>query len=79
MQRLDHAGLVERERDTADRRPLFAALTDAGEQRLGEAGPTYAGAVHRHLTTFADAGEIDVVARVLRRALDAQGSQAIAL
>ena len=74
MQRLDHAGLVERERDTADRRPLFATLTAAGEQRLGEAGPTYAEAVHRHLTTFGDPGEIDVVSRVLRRALEAQAN-----
>jgi DNA-binding MarR family transcriptional regulator len=72
MQRLDHAGLVDRERDTADRRPLFATLTAAGEQRLGEAGPTYAEAVHRHLTTYAAPGEIEVVERVLRRALDAQ-------
>jgi DNA-binding MarR family transcriptional regulator len=72
MQRLDRAGLVERARDTADRRPLFATLTAAGEQRLAEAGPTYASAVHQHLTRFAEPGELDVVARVLRRALSAQ-------
>ena len=72
MQRLDRAGLVERARDTADRRPLFATLTTAGEKRLDEAGPTYAAAVNRHLTRFAEPGELDVVARVLRRALSAQ-------
>jgi len=75
MQRLDHAGLVDRERDTADRRPLFATVTPAGEQRLSEAAPTYASSVHRHLTAFAERGEIDALSRLLRRALEAQTNQ----
>jgi DNA-binding MarR family transcriptional regulator len=74
MQRLAADGLVVRQRDPADRRPLFASLTEAGEVRLRAAGPTYAQAVHTHLTDFARPGELEALGGVLRRALDAQGS-----
>jgi DNA-binding MarR family transcriptional regulator len=72
MQRLAAAGLVERERDLADRRPLFASLTEAGEVRLGAAGPTYRRAVQTHLTGQATVSELEAVERCLRRALDAE-------
>jgi DNA-binding MarR family transcriptional regulator len=72
MQRLAAAGLVDRERDLADRRPLFASLTEAGEVRLEAAEPTYAHAVRAHLTAHAQPGELETVARFLNRALEAE-------
>ena len=38
---LEKAGLVERTRDTQDRRVIKAALTPEGERRLGEMLPLY--------------------------------------
>jgi len=39
--RLERGGLVSRTVDEADRRSLFAAMTDAGDDRLREARPTH--------------------------------------
>jgi DNA-binding MarR family transcriptional regulator len=72
MQRLSAAGLVDRERDLADRRPLFASLTEAGQVRLASAEPTYSRAVRTHLTSFAQGDELEIVERFLQRALSGQ-------
>jgi DNA-binding MarR family transcriptional regulator len=45
------AGLAERQRDQADGRSSFAALTPAGRNALRRAWPVYRQAIHRHLGT----------------------------
>ncbi|MGC5247661.1 MarR family winged helix-turn-helix transcriptional regulator [Gordonia sp. DT219] len=40
VSRLDKAGLVDRTMCATDRRSVFAALTDTGSQRYGQARPT---------------------------------------
>jgi DNA-binding MarR family transcriptional regulator len=73
MQRLSAHGLVHREHGAADRRPLFASLTQAGQERLAAAAPTYARAVRSHLTRHAQNGELEAAKGFLRRALLADG------
>ena len=73
MQRLAAHGLVHRERGSADRRPLFASLTQAGQERLAAAAPTYARAVHSHLTRHAEHGELEAAQGFQQRALLAEG------
>lgn len=61
VDRLERNGLVERERCTADRRGLFAQLTDAGQARLEEARVTHLGGVReRFLSLFSDAELVEL-------------------
>ncbi len=46
---LESAGLVQRERCSADRRGRYAVLTPAGRTRLEEAAPTHVEGVRRYL------------------------------
>jgi DNA-binding MarR family transcriptional regulator len=69
MQRLSAHGLVHREHGATDRRPLFATLTQAGQERLTAAAPTYARAVRSHLTRHAQNGELEAARGFLQRAL----------
>ncbi len=69
VDRLEREGLVERERCTADRRGLFAQLTDVGQARLEAARVTHLGGVRaRFLSHFADA-ELTVLAGLWERVL----------
>lgn len=69
VDRLELEGLVERERCTADRRGLFAQLTDAGQARLEKARVTHLGGVRaRFLSHFSDA-ELAVLAGLWERVL----------
>jgi DNA-binding MarR family transcriptional regulator len=64
---LEHQGLVERQRDSADTRSTKIAATQAGRDRLLEAAPTYLSTIRAHL--FEGIGERDVkqLARILGR------------
>jgi DNA-binding MarR family transcriptional regulator len=48
--RLERDGLVQRVVDDDDRRSYFAALTDAGQERLRDARPTHNEVIRQHLT-----------------------------
>jgi DNA-binding MarR family transcriptional regulator len=55
VDRMERAGYVVREPCAADRRVLYARLTDAGRARFAEAGPTHlAGVRRRFLDHFSE-------------------------
>jgi len=49
---LEERGLLRRERDLADRRTVYAALTPAGEKAFGVAQPAYLDSVERHFAGY---------------------------
>ena len=56
VDRLEERGLLERRRDAADRRTVYAALTDEGAQVFTCAQPAFADAVDRYFSAlFSDA------------------------
>ncbi len=69
---LVRAGLVAREPNPDDGRSALAALTPAGRAALRKAAPTYVAAVHREFADHLTSRESDVLARALRRVLDAR-------
>jgi len=50
VDRLVRDGLVERLRDTADARVVFARLTDKGRERLRKAAQTHTRGIRQHFT-----------------------------
>jgi len=71
VDRMERAGLVERERCTDDRRGTYAALTPAGRQRLRETAPTHLRGVAEHFTELLDDEEAAVLERLLLRVVAA--------
>jgi DNA-binding MarR family transcriptional regulator len=63
IDRLEKAGLVEREVCDSDRRGYFARLTDAGRERFDEARPTHLRGVREHFLSKLDRGDLDALAR----------------
>ncbi len=66
VQRLEAAGLVQRERSAEDGRGWHAVLTDAGLRRLREAWPTHLASVRRHLFDHLGGVDLPSVAAALR-------------
>ena len=67
IDRLQRAGLVEREVCESDRRGAFARLTEAGLQRFELARPTHLGGVHRRFAARLDTEELEQLAMVWSR------------
>lgn len=61
------AGLACREPDPADRRTVYAALTNAGRERLGAANRDHLKAIQREFGTHLSPDEVVTVAAFLRR------------
>jgi len=70
LDKLERAGLVQRERDPADRRGVLLALTDAGQERLN-AAVDYAAADERDLLGALSTSERQQLNRLLAKLLAA--------
>jgi DNA-binding MarR family transcriptional regulator len=71
VDQLAAAGLVTREANPDDRRSAYAAITEAGRERLRAAAPTYLGGIDRHFTAQLSAAEARGVATALEKILSA--------
>lgn len=71
VDRLEERGLIARERDSADRRTVYATPTAAGEKAFAAAQPAFVGAVQRHFADQLSDAEIrqlyELSERVLQR------------
>ena len=63
-------GLVERERDDADARVVYAVLLDAGFERVKAAYPTHLRGVREQLIDRLDKRELDALASSLGRFIE---------
>ena len=67
VDRMERAGLVRRERSTADRRGVTAMITTDGLEELAKAAPVHRDGIQRWFTASLTDHEADVLARVLGR------------
>lgn len=67
VDRLERDGLVERMTCESDRRGQWAALTDAGHQRLRNASPTHLRGVAEHFLDRIPHEELETLRRTLER------------
>ena len=67
VDRLERDGLVERMTCESDRRGQWAALTDAGHQRLRNASPTHLRGVAEHFLDRIPEQELETLRRTLER------------
>lgn len=70
VDRMEGAGLVERQPCDEDGRGIRAVLTEAGMQRLRDAAPTHIDGVRRHFLQRLSADEVAVLADALTRLAD---------
>lgn len=73
---LERHGLVERAACSADRRVVYAVLSDDGLERLRAASESHFGQIEEHLAARFDSGELEQLTRLLSR-LD-EGAAALA-
>lgn len=76
VDRLEAAGLIERQACATDRRVAYAALTDAGREVLARTTPVHVDGIQRHLVDALDAEERAQLERLLRKVRDANWSAA---
>ena len=69
--RIEEAGLLRREPDSADGRGLYAVLTEEGLEALRRTWPTYARGIAEHFGKHLSDEEVEVLDRALRRVLSA--------
>lgn len=69
--RIEAAGLLRREPDPADKRGLYASLTNEGLQALRITWPAYARAIAEHFGRYLTDEEVEVLDRALCRVLTA--------
>lgn len=71
VDRMQKAGLVERETCSSDKRGTFANLTDQGMATLRAAAPTHVRGVDEHFASLLDDEEAVVLERILQRLVEA--------
>jgi DNA-binding MarR family transcriptional regulator len=67
--RMESAGLVQRVECDDDARGVFAAVTDAGRERLRETAPTHVTGVRAHLIDLLGASDQKALAEIFERVL----------
>lgn len=67
--RLEERGLITRERDSSDRRTVYAALTAEGEKTFAAAQPAFADGVQRHFAGHINEAEIRQLLQLSERML----------
>ena len=76
VDRIEAAGLIERQACATDRRVAYAALTDKGREVLARTTPVHVDGIQRHLVDTLDAGEVRDLERLLRKVRDANWASA---
>jgi|SRR5947207_4389151 len=79
VDRLEAAGLVDRQTCATDRRGYWAKVTDAGVGRLQAATPTHLRAVCEHFLDRIPAAELDQLRRTLERIVGGEGARETSL
>jgi DNA-binding MarR family transcriptional regulator len=69
--RIEKAGLLRREPDSADGRGLYAVLTEEGLEALRRTWPTYARGISKYFGKHLTDEEVEVLDQALRRVLRA--------
>jgi DNA-binding MarR family transcriptional regulator len=72
--RMEAAGLIQRNACDSDRRGTWAVITPKGSDALERATPSFLDAVDRHFSGHLDAEEIAAVASSLRKVTHAHGA-----
>ncbi len=67
--RMESAGLVRRVECGDDARGVFAEITDAGRDRLGETAPTHVAGVRAHLIDLLGLNDQQALAEIFERVL----------
>ena len=70
VDRLEHAGLVERESCPSDRRGSYAVLTDAGREQVEAAIPKHLEHIDEYFTGILEPDELAQLTAVLRKVRD---------
>jgi DNA-binding MarR family transcriptional regulator len=76
LDRMTRDGLVERVGDPADRRVIYAVLTDVGLKRLRHAAPIHLRGIQEVFASLLHEDEVEPVGNFLERLLDAQEQRA---
>jgi DNA-binding MarR family transcriptional regulator len=69
VDRLEERGLITRERDSSDRRTVYATLTAEGEKTFAAAQPAFADGVQRHFADHINEAEIRQLLQLSERML----------
>jgi DNA-binding MarR family transcriptional regulator len=73
VDRMQEAGLVERDTDPSDRRGTLVAMTRDGRRVFSKAAPTHLAGIRRHFTDHLDTDEAEVIAGAMRKVLGIPG------
>jgi DNA-binding MarR family transcriptional regulator len=72
VDKLEAAGLLQRQSAAEDGRGAFAVLTDAGYGALRQAWPIYARGIQQHFAQFLSDEEANIISTALTRMVDAK-------
>lgn len=67
VDRLEVAGLIQREQCSSDRRGAFASITDEGHKMLDRMWAVYGQAIEKYFACHLDATEVKLFIRILNR------------
>ena len=73
VDRMESAGLVERQACASDRRAIHAVATPAGRARLRNAIPTHVASLEQHFSRHLTAAELESLRAIMRKVLNANG------